>query len=81
MSESEYVVAAIRERLAEGAAHELGVTVRVDDGRGTVAGVVDSPAAHRRVLDAVGEVAPELELCDDLEVLDVSRAAGGPERL
>ena len=73
MSESDYLVATVRERLAEGQAHELGIAVRVDDDRITVSGVVDTPNAHQRVLDVVTEIAPDLVLCDDLEIVDADR--------
>ena len=80
MSESEYIVTTIRERLALGEAHELGVAVRVDDDRITLSGVVDSPSAHDRVLEVVTDVAPTLTLCDDLEVLQLD-GESRPERL
>jgi osmotically-inducible protein OsmY len=70
VAESEYVVAAVRERLAAGAAHELGVDVAVDDDRVTLSGVVDTTAAHDRVLAVVAEIAPDYTVVDDLEVLD-----------
>ena len=71
MSEpAEYLTAHIRGRLAEGGPDQLGVLVKVGDGRVVLAGTVESESARRAVCEAVAELASELEVCDELVVVD-----------
>ena len=77
----EYVVAHVQQALAgDGGVAELGIGVAVAGGRLFLTGTVAS--AHQR--DRAGEVAAEhagpLDVCNDLEVIEM-RTPPAPERL
>ncbi len=76
----EYVLAHIRQRLALGAAHELGIAVEVGELHVTLSGWVTSESARRQIVEAAAELAVDREVIDDLEVASAHAEPGGRER-
>lgn len=76
----EYVLAHIRQRLALGAAHELGIAVEVTELHVTLSGWVTSETARRQIVEAATELAADREVIDDLEVASAKAEPAGRER-
>jgi osmotically-inducible protein OsmY len=77
----QYVASRIREALAEDErTTELGIRVLVRDDRVFLQGQVTGEHHRGRVLEVVHEVAPELEIHDELSVLGTAEPVG-EERL
>ena len=67
MTGSDYLVERIRAALADGAPHQMGLTVQVDQDAVRIRGPIDAETDRAEILRIVGELAEGRQVLDDLE--------------